>query len=89
MAAKSQTHGVVFGVRGFQSAGRGPQAVSLMKTSKVYPLFQAANPPATTFVNGSHQEIDTIFADTGQSFTDLAWLIDLMLTPNRNLLQNC
>ena len=76
MAAKSQTYGVVFGVRGFQAAGGTSQAVSLMKTTRVYPLSQAADPSATAFVNGSHQEIDTIFADTGQYFSDLAWLID-------------
>ena len=47
MAAKSQTYGAVFGVRGFQSAGGTAQAVSLMKTTRIYPLSQAANPPAT------------------------------------------
>lgn len=62
MAAKSQTLGVVFGARGFQSAGGGTaQAVELMKTTKVYPLSQASNPPATFFVNGSGKEIDTKF----------------------------
>jgi len=76
MAAKSQTYGVVFGVRGFQSAAGTAEAVSLMKTTSIYPLSQVANPPATAFVNGSHQQIDTIFADTGQYFSDLAWLID-------------
>ena len=76
MAAKSQTHGVVFGVRGFQSAGGTAQAVSLMKTTKIYPLSRAANPAATVFVNGSRKEIDTIFSDTGQYFADLAWMID-------------
>ncbi len=39
-------------------------------------MSQAANPPATTFINGSHQEIDTLFSDTNQFFADLAWLID-------------
>ena len=29
-----------------------------------------------TFVNGSHQEIDTIFSDSIQFFDDLAWLIE-------------
>ena len=71
-SAKSQTYGVVFGVRGFQVDGGTDQAVALMKTTKIYPLSQAANPPATTFVNGSHKEIDTIFPDTGQFFADLA-----------------
>ena len=76
MAAKSHTYCVVFGVRGFQSGGGPAAAVALMKTTKVYPLAQAAKPPATTFVNGSHKEIDTIFSDSGQYFADLAWMID-------------
>ena len=64
------------GVRGFQVDGKPDQAVALMKTTRIYPLSQAANPPAMTFVNGSHQEIDTIFSDTVQFFDDLAWLIE-------------
>jgi hypothetical protein len=75
LAAKSGTYGVVLGVRGFQSAAGTAQAVTLMKTIKIYPLSQSAKPPATTFVNGSHQAIDTIFSDTEQFFADLAWLI--------------
>ena len=75
ITAKSSTYGVVLGVRGFQSAGGTAQAVTLMKTLKVYPLSQSANPSPPTFVNGSHQEIDTIFSDTEQFFADLAWLI--------------
>ena len=47
-----------------------------MKTTRIYPLSQAANPPATVFVNGSRQEIDTIFSDSGQYFADLAWMIE-------------
>jgi hypothetical protein len=47
-----------------------------MKTTRIYPLAQAANPPAMTFVNGSHQEIDTIFSDSDQFFDDLAWMIE-------------
>ena len=47
-----------------------------MKTTRIYPLSAAANPPATVFVNGSGQEIDTIFPDSGQYFADLAWMIE-------------
>jgi hypothetical protein len=32
--------------------------------------------PANVFVNGSGNEIDTIFSDSGQYFADLAWLIE-------------
>jgi hypothetical protein len=76
IAAKAQTYRVVLGVRGFQSGGGTAAAVALMKTMKVYPLSQAASPPTTTFINGSHKEVDTIFSDTGQYFADLAWMIE-------------
>ena len=76
LSATSQTYCVVFGVRGFQTpAGTGP-AVALIKSTKIYPLSQAANPVQTVFINGSRKEIDTIFSDTGQYFADLAWLVE-------------
>ena len=75
MTGKSQTFGVVFGVRGFQSAGGTAQAVALMKTTRIYPLSEAAHPRATVFFNGSRQEVDTLFSDTSQFFDDLAWMI--------------
>jgi hypothetical protein len=74
--AKATTYAVSLGVRGFQVDGKPDQAVVLMKTTRIYPLAQAANPPAMTFVNGSHQEIDTIFSDSDQFFDDLAWMIE-------------
>lgn len=64
------------GVRGFQVEGKTDHAVGLMKTTKIYPLANAANPPATTFVNGSGKEIDTVFPDTYQFFEDLAKMVD-------------
>ncbi len=76
LSAKASTYGVVLGVRGFQVDGKPDKAVGLMKTTRIYPLAQAAYPPAMTFVNGSHQEIDTIFSDSDQFFDDLAWLIE-------------
>jgi hypothetical protein len=76
LTGKASTWCVVLGVRGFQVEGKTDKAVALMKTTRVYPLSDAANPPAMTFVNGSHQEIDTIFSDTAQFFDDLAWMIE-------------
>ena len=76
MTAKSQTYGVVLGVRGFQSAAGTAQAVSLMKTTRIYPLKQIANPPANVFISGSGKEIDTVYSDSGQYFADLAWMIE-------------
>ena len=77
MTAPSKTYHVVLGVRGFQSSGGGTaETVALIKTMKVYPLSTVADPPATNFVDGSHQEVDTIFSDTGQYFVDLAAMIE-------------
>ena len=76
LTGQASTYGVVLGLRGFQVEGKTDDAVALMKTTRVYPLSEAANPPAMTFVNGSHQEIDTIFSDSGQFFADLAWMIE-------------
>ena len=58
------------GVRGFQLDGKPDEAVALMKTTRIYPLAHAANPPKMTFVNGSHQGIDTTFSDTSEFFDD-------------------
>ncbi|RZL91507.1 MAG: DUF1254 domain-containing protein [Variovorax sp.] len=76
LTGKSSTYGAVLGVRGFQVDGKPDKAAALMKGMRVYPLSQAGNPCATTFVNGSHQEIDTVFSDNGQFFDDLAGLIE-------------
>jgi hypothetical protein len=77
MSAKSQTYGVVLGVRGFQAPGGGTdKAAALIKTTRVYPLSQAGAPPATVFVNASRKEVDTVFEDSGQYFADLSWMID-------------
>ena len=40
MAAQSQTYCVVFGVRGFRSAGGTAAAVALMKTTRIYPSLR-------------------------------------------------
>jgi hypothetical protein len=75
LAGKASTYCANLGLRGFQVDGKPDEAVALMKTTRIFPLAKAANPPAMTFVNGSHQEIDTIFSDSGQFFDDLAWMI--------------
>src|SRR5262249_19510617 len=73
---KASTYAVNLGLRGFQVDGKPEKAVALMKTTRVYPLSTAANPPTMTFINGSHGAIDTIFPDSGQFFEDLAWMIE-------------
>jgi len=74
--AKCTNYHMSLGVRGFLVDGRPDNAVSLMKTMKIYPLAQAANPPKMTFFDASGKEIDTLFSDTDAFFDDLAQLID-------------
>ncbi len=66
--AKSPTYGVWFGVRGFLVNGKSDRAVALMKTTKIYSLANAADPPAMIFINGSGKAIDTIFPDNYDTF---------------------
>lgn len=83
---KSRTFRNVLGVRGFLEDGKPDKAVALMKSAKIYPLAQASQPPAMTFVNGSGKQIDTIFSDHGQFFDDLACIVEVepaeLLTSN-------
>jgi hypothetical protein len=88
VAVRSRAYKASMGVRGFLVDGKPDQAVALMKSTKVYPLREAGRPPSMHFVNGSHQEIDTIFSDNYQFFEDLAALIagepeDVVSAPER------
>jgi hypothetical protein len=47
-----------------------------MKTTRVYPLADAARPGEMTFINGSHRQLDTVFPDNAEFFEDLAWMIE-------------
>lgn len=75
MVLKCPTYEVSMGVRGFLQDGKPDKAVALLRTTKVYPLSQASNPPAMAFVNGSGKEVSTVFADDLSFFEDLAHLI--------------
>jgi hypothetical protein len=75
LAVNSRTNCASVGVRGFQVEGKTESAVHLMKSIKIYPLAQAGNPPPTTFFNGSHQQVDTLFSDDARFFDDLAWIV--------------
>ncbi len=68
---KSPTYSVLFAMRGFQVDNKTDQAVALMKQTKVYPLSQAGNPPATEFINGSEHPFEVVFPDTIQYFESL------------------
>jgi hypothetical protein len=57
----SRTYNLSFGTRGFLVNGDPRPAVENIKTHlRIYPLAQAANPPALTFVNASGRSFNTI-----------------------------
>src|SRR5262245_52067581 len=68
IVVKSPTYAATLAVRSFQVDGKPDKAVALMKSARVYPLTRAADPPPMTFVNGSHNEIDTLFSDDVRFF---------------------
>lgn len=74
--ARSPTYSVTVFMRGFQKEGRTDEAVALMKQIKVYPLAKADAPAAMEFLNGSGQDIDTMFPDNAGFFDLLAMLVD-------------
>ena len=76
MPLKCTTFKMILGVRGFQQEGKTDIAVALMKSTKIYPLSQAANPPETSFFNGSGVEVNTLFDDNFNFFKDLAELVE-------------
>jgi hypothetical protein len=73
---KSPTYGVCFGLRGFRVNGTTDEAVGLMKGMRIYPLGRAGDAPPMKFLNGSHQPIDTIHADTFDFFEQLSALVN-------------
>jgi hypothetical protein len=63
-------------LRGFLVDGK-PDAASKMfrEQLKVYPLSQAANPPAMQFINGSKKSFNTIHANNIQFYDELSEVI--------------
>lgn len=76
LALKCPTYHMTLGVRGFLKDGRPAQAISLMRTIRIYPLSQAANAPPMTYVNASGRDIDTVFCDTEFFFDELAQILE-------------
>ena len=74
--SRSPTYSALFAVRGFQVDNKTDQAVALMKQIKVYPLAKASAPPPMQFMNGSNQNINTVFPDTLRYFELLAMLVN-------------
>ena len=73
---RSPTYSVAYLVRGFQSEGKTDQAVSLIKQTKIYPLASASSPAPMEFLNGSRQDINTVFPDNFHFFELLAQLVE-------------
>jgi hypothetical protein len=73
---RSPTYSATFAVRGFQENGRTAPAVALMKQIRIYPLSKAAAPPPMQFMNGSRQQIDTLFPDNDRFFDLLAMQVE-------------
>ena len=69
---KSRTFGNWFGTRGFQVNGDPKPGVDAIKQQlRIYPLKDAAKPPATTFVNVSGKAFNTIHAMDASFFEEV------------------
>lgn len=73
---RAPTYSALFAVRGFQVDNSTDAAVALMKQIRIYPLARSSSPPAMHFMNGSKQQIETVFHDTVRYFELLAMLVD-------------
>jgi len=73
---RSPTYAAMFAMRGFQVNGKTDEAVKLMKQTKVYPLAKISSPVPMEFINGSKQNIDTLFPDNFHFFELLPKLVD-------------
>ncbi|HZO25555.1 MAG TPA: DUF1254 domain-containing protein [Chloroflexota bacterium] len=74
--ARPRTYFVWFGVRGFTANGDTSPAVKAFKERwKVYPLGQADNPPAMTFINGSGLYYNTIHSTNFRFYEEINTVI--------------
>jgi len=72
LVAKSRTYNLWLMGRGFKVNGDLKPAVDgIKKNLRVYPLSQAANPPATRFINGSGVAVNTVHANDFGYFEEL------------------
>lgn len=70
--AKPMTNRLLFFFRAFVENGNVAAAVAGVKSkTKIYPLSAAANPPATSFVNTSGKQFNTISANTIEFYDEL------------------
>ncbi|MGH7676946.1 MAG: DUF1214 domain-containing protein [Gemmatimonadaceae bacterium] len=75
ITTRARTFGVMFVARGFVGSATNSD-VARLETLAIFPLARAANRPATTFLNGSDRDIDTVFCDGYEFFEDLARLVE-------------
>ncbi len=69
---RSPTFGNIFGTRGFQVNGDPKPGVDAIKQQlRIYPLADAAKPPATNFVNVSGKAFNTIHAMDASFFEEV------------------
>lgn len=74
--ARSRTYGNLFFCRGFIADGDLRPAVANAKEHlRIYPLADAANPPAVTFVNYSGLVFNTVFANDASFFDQVAAVV--------------
>jgi hypothetical protein len=72
LVAKSRTYNLWLMGRGFKVNGDLTPAVDGIKTNlRIYPLSQAANPPATKFINASGVELNTVHSNDFSYFEEL------------------
>src|ERR1700723_4562548 len=72
LVAQSRTYGFWRTGPGFKVNGDlKPAADGIKKNLRIYPLSQAANPPATKFINGSGVELNTIHSNDFSYFEEL------------------
>jgi hypothetical protein len=72
LVAKSRTYNLWLMGRGFKVNGELTPAVDgIKKNLRIYPLAQAANPPATKFINGSGVELNTVHSNDFSYFEEL------------------
>jgi hypothetical protein len=70
--ARPRTYNVWLGARGFTVKGdTGPAVKAFKEHWKVYPLAQAANPPAMKFINGSGLYFNTIHSTTFKFYEEV------------------
>ena len=74
---KSTSYSNCIALRGFMVDGKPDAAVAMFKNGlKIYPLSQAANPPAMVFIDGSKKNYNTIHANNFDFYEELYKVVE-------------